>query len=770
MTDLATYRLQLGPTFGFAEAAAVVPYLADLGVSHVHTSPIAEAVPGSTHGYDVVDHHRVRTELGGEDGLRHLWTALRDRGLGHVVDVVPNHMAVDARNRWWWDVLARGRASVYAGHFDIDWDDPRADGRVVLPHLDRPLDDAIADGVLTVARSADGTLVLRHHEREWPLRADGPLDGDLREIAAAQHYEPVWWREAGERLNYRRFFDLTDLVAVRADRPDVFADVHRLLAAWMDDELGGSVVDGVRVDHIDGIGDPLAYLTMLRDLVGDRRVVVEKILGPDETLPEGWPVEGTTGYDAMAEITAVLVDPAGEAALTAVAADLGATAEPWADLVAAAKREVLATRLQPEHRRAARALVATGAPTAGADDAVARLALATDVYRDYPVLGGSPAEEAFAIRLAHLTAPLAAKAVEDTALYRDVRLPAIDEVGSDPGRFALPVDDFHRRMAAAARRRPRSMVAATTHDTKRSADVRARLAVLAERPAAWRTFVERWRDLTAGFRTVAEGRTWPDDALDLFVVANLVGAWPIDTDRAGAFAVKAAREAKRATSWIDVDEAYERALTRLVDAAVDDPPVVAHLDGFVATIDAAARVNALTTAALTLTVPGVPDLYQGDELWLHALVDPDNRRPVDFDRRRATLARLADLDPAARWAEEQARGVADDDPGEGLAKLVLIHRTLGLRRHRPDAFAPDADYRPLEVTGAERDHVIAFLRGDSVAVVVPRLPAAGEGERGDAVVHLPQRWWRDVVTGRSRPGGPVGVSRLLADFPVAVLA
>jgi (1->4)-alpha-D-glucan 1-alpha-D-glucosylmutase len=313
---VATYRLQLGPAFGFDAAAEVVPDLAALGVSHVYTSPLTEAVPGSTHGYDVVDHGRVRVELGGEAGLRRLWAALRRHGLGHVVDVVPNHMAVHPDNRWWWDVLTHGRSSAYAGHFDIDWDDPASGGRVVLPFLDRPLGDALTDRVLVIDTDAEGAPVLRHHDRVWPLRPDAPVTGDPGLVVAAQHYEPVFWRDADTRLNYRRFFDLTDLVAVSVDRPEVFADVHRLLAGWMDDDLAAEVIDGVRVDHVDGIADPASYLTMLRDLVGDRWIVVEKVLAVDEGLPPSWPVDGTTGYDAMADITAVLIDPAGEAGLT----------------------------------------------------------------------------------------------------------------------------------------------------------------------------------------------------------------------------------------------------------------------------------------------------------------------------------------------------------------------------------------------------------------------------------------------------------------------
>jgi (1->4)-alpha-D-glucan 1-alpha-D-glucosylmutase len=771
VTELvATYRLQLGPTFGFDAAAAVIPDLAALGVSHVYTSPVTEAVPGSPHGYDVVDHQQVREELGGDEALRRLWAALRRHGLGHVVDLVPNHMAADHRNRWWWDVLAHGRSSAYAGHFDIDWDDPAADGRLVLPVLDRPLPAALADGVLGIGTSADGTPVLRHHDRVWPLRPDGPVAGDPAAVVAAQHYEPVFWRDADTRLNYRRFFDLTDLVAVPVDRPDVFADVHRLLAGWMDDELAADVIDGVRVDHVDGIADPAVYLTMLRGLVGDRWIVVEKILAVDERLPPTWPVDGTTGYDAMADVTAVLVDPAGEAPLAAVAADLGATPTPWRALVDEARRRVLRTRLHPELRRAARAWPdpETGDPETGDQatmDRVADLALATEVYRAYPGPDDDPRRREFAVRLAHVTAPLAAKAVEDTAFYRDVRLPALDEVGGDPGRFGLTPDGFHARMADAAARRPRSMVVASTHDTKRSADVRARLAVISERPEEWRDVVRRWRESTAGHRR--DGL--PDDALDLFVLANLVGAWPVDVDRAVPFALKAAREAKRATSWIDPDPAYEKALTDFLRGALDDRAVVDHIRRFVAAIGPAGRVNAMATVALTLTTPGVPDLYQGDEQWCYALVDPDNRRPVDPDRRRRALARLSDLDPAAVWSEEQARDVGDDAPGEGLAKLLLVHRLLRLRRAVPEAFRPGAGYEALPVAGPERDHLLAYRRARSVVVVVPRLPASIEGERAEAAVRLPRGTWHDVVTGAVHEGGPVGTHRLFAAFPVSVL-
>lgn len=766
MTELvATYRLQLGPSFGFDAAAAVVPDLAALGVSHVYTSPVSEAVPGSPHGYDVVDHQQVRVELGGIDGLRRLWAALRRHGLGHVLDLVPNHMAVHHRNRWWWDVLAHGPSSPYAGHFDIDWDDPAGSGRLVLPLLDRPLPAALADGVLTVGTDGGGAPVLRHHDRIWPLRPDGPRRGDVAAVVAAQHYEPVFWRDGEARLGYRRFFDLTDLVAVSVDRPEVFGDVHRLLATWMGDDLAAEVIDGVRVDHVDGIADPAAYLTMLRELVGERWIVVEKILAVDERLPPSWPVDGTTGYDAMADVTAVLVDRAGERPLTAVAADLGATGDPWPALVDEARRQVLASRLQPELRRAARAWPGPETDASARAARVADLALSADVYRAYPSPDDPPATRAFAVRLAHLTAPLAAKAGEDTAYYRDVRLPALDEVGGDPGRFGLTVDAFHARMIDAAVHRPRSMVAASTHDTKRSADVRARLAVLAERPAAWRAFVRRWRELTDGLRT--DGA--PDDALDLLVLENLVGAWPVEADRAVAFAVKAGREAKRATSWVDPDPAFEDALVEFVRAVLADDQVVAHLERFVAAIDPAGRLNSLAVVALTLTIPGVPDLYQGDERWWYALVDPDNRRPVDPVGRRRALARSNALDPAALWPEAQAWGVPGGGPDDGLAKLLLVRRLLGLRWRTPESFAPGASYEPVPAAGPERDHVLAFRRGHAVVVVVPRLPASIEGERSEATVPLPPGRWRDVVTGSVHRGGPVGTHRLFASYPVAVL-
>jgi len=746
----ATYRVQLRPGFGFAEVAAIVPYLAELGVSHLYTSPVCEAEPGSTHGYDVTDHHRVRAELGGAHGLRELWRVLRAHGLGQVIDLVPNHMSIAGDgNAWWSDVLRHGPGSRFAGHFDIDWDppDPESRGRVVLAVLDRPPEAAIDAGVLTLApHPRTGVPGLRHHDRWWPLRPDGPTSGAVAGVLAAQHYRLVWWRERDRLLNYRRFADVDDLVAVRVEDPAVFADVHRLLAHWMVDDLASAVVDGVRVDHVDGLTDPAGYLARLREVVGERWIVVEKILAHDEHLPERWPVDGTTGYDFAAAVTRVLVDPRGEAPLRALATELTGDATDWHTTVRAAKRELLAGVLRPELERAARAVDPDQPDTAG----IAARVVALDVYRRYDDAAPARGEA----RLGQLSATLAAKAVEDRALYRYLPLLALNEVGADPGLFSLSPEAFHTRMVAAAQR-PRPMLTVTTHDTKRSGDVRARLGLLATHHRRWARTARRWM---ARARALDPSGT-VDPATVYLLVQTLVGVWPIDEQRLRRFARKAVREAGRHTSWTDPDPVYEAAVDTLVVAVLGDDRFRAELVSFAGELAREALVASLAQTTLLLTAPGVPDVYQGDEVGCHLLVDPDNRRAVDFGYRERLLGALADRTCVELWQAAGIRGTDHD-----ACKLALVHRLLGLRAARPAAFGPGSDYEPLPVRGRGADGVLAYLRSGEVLVAVPR-PGIGVGA---AVVPIPAGRWTDVCTGVTHQGVPTPATRLLARFPVAV--
>ncbi|WP_208027405.1 alpha-amylase family glycosyl hydrolase [Rhabdothermincola sediminis] len=783
---VATYRVQLGPAFTLDDAAALVPYLAELGVSHLYTSPIAEAELGSPHGYDVVDHHRVRAELGGEPALRRLWAALLAHEMGQVVDLVPNHMSIAThRNRWWWSLLEDGIHSRYASYFDVDWDAPGARGRVVLPFLGLPLRDAVEQGAL-VAWSPPGEarFTLRHGQRTWPV-ADSSLGmvglapGDcperiaeavqtanrhptlLLELADSQHYELVEWRARERRLNYRRFADIDSLAAVRVDQAPVFADVHRLLAGWMHDDLASRAVQGVRVDHVDGIADPGAYLDRLRELVGDRWVVVEKILAAAERLPASWAVAGTTGYDTAARLTRLFVEPAAEAELV----ELARAAEPrertWEGCVAAAKRELATGALRPEAERAARALA--GDPPArdltATLDQVIEDAVALRTYRRY---GAPHHQPAYAVRFAQLTAPLSAKAIEDTAFYRWLPLVALNEVGNDPARFGADAPAIHDEAVRSAAAHPLGMSTISTHDTKWSADARLRLALVSHDVQGWREVVTAWSAHNRRHRT----GTLPDQAIEYLYYQALVAAWPIDRARTTTYLVKAARERRRHTSWTNPDERYETALRRFVDGTLGDPAFTSSLAAFVARLDPAARALGLAQVTLLLTMPGVPDLYQGDELWNHSLVDPDNRRPVDFEERRRALRDATSSDPALWWGEAGDR-VGD---GPGLAKIGVINQLLRLRRARPDLFDEHAGYTPLPLSGPEAGKLIAFARAEALVVVVRRAPVdPGSRNSPDATVELPAGRWRDVLGGWRGPGGRTPVSELHDPLPSAAL-
>ncbi|GAA5030142.1 malto-oligosyltrehalose synthase [Microbacterium fluvii] len=775
----STYRLQITADFDLDAAADVVGYLRDLGVGAVYLSPLLQASAGSTHGYDVVDPSRVDVSRGGRAGLERLAHAAHEAGLDVVVDIVPNHMGVgDPRqNAWWWDVLARGRASRYAEAFDIDWD--AGEGRVLLPILGAPLEDALGDVVVDADEG-----VVRYFEHELPL-AEGTGAGTVAEVLSAQHWGLLFWRDGDARLNYRRFFTVTSLAGVRVEVPWVFDETHAEILGWVRDGL----VDGLRIDHPDGLADPGGYLDRLdgalRSALRGRRepyVVVEKILehaatDHPEALPGWWATDGTTGYDALAEIDRVLVDPAGERALTELDARLRAETglapvQPWLDEAHDTKRAVADTALAAEVARLVRELPASSTPDAVRADAVAELLACFPVYRSYlpagrailvqtaaeaarrrpdlaaaiedllPAVGA--AGSALAVRFEQTTGPVMAKGVEDTAFYRRTRLTSLTEVGGDPSVFALDVDGLHRAFALRQAQWPHAMTTLSTHDTKRSEDARARIAVLGERP-------DRWSDVLTQLRQVATTGHGPFDNL---LWQAVVGVWPASADRLHAYAEKAAREAKERTSWTEPDAAFESAVHAVVDAAVG--PARTVLDAFVAEIAGFGRSNALSAKLLQLTGPGMPDVYQGTELWDLSLVDPDNRRPVDYDARRRMLA---DLDA------EHPLPLIDDI---GAAKLLVTSRALRLRRGRPELFTRCT---PMTITGAAAAHAVAFDRGGAVAVAT-RLPAglADRGGWGDAVLLRHEGPTVDVITGRRFGGGEVPMAEVLADYPVALLA
>lgn len=692
----STYRLQLSPEFGLGRAAALVPYLAALGVSHVYLSPFLQARPGSS-GYGVTEPDRVDAALGGEEGRMQLLTALRREGMGMVIDLVPNHMAAHPSNPWWADVVARGRESRWARHFDVWWDVP-----------------SIVPG------------------------------------------QPA----------HRRFFDVSDLVGVRQEEPGVYEDTHRLALDW----VRAGQVDGLRIDHPDGLRDPLAYFEHLRASAPDAWILAEKILSGDERLPASWPVAGTTGYDFMNVALRLFVDGRGEAPLSRTYRQFTGERADFAETARGARLQVLRTILQPEVDHLQRV---AGRSEPEFREALVEYLACLPVYRTYLRPGEQAGEDdrrriatavtaarahrpdldaflfeavtapGLALDLQQISGGATAKGVEDTAFYRYNRLAALNEVGGDPSVFSITPDEFHAWCAAAAVASPARMNATATHDTKRGEDVRARLAFLSEIPEEWTAAVEDWSRRLPPFA---------DRSLQYLLFQVAAAAHPLSEPRAQAYMLKAAREAKSSTSWAEPDPAFEAALAEQVRLAL---PLGA---AFAARVLEPGWRNSLGMKLLCLTAPGVPDVYQGAELADLSLVDPDNRRPVDFDLRARVLSELDGLDAARAWARA----------GEGLPKLLLVQRVLCLRRRRADLYGPLAAYEPLVVRGPHADHAVAFMRGSGAITLVPRLLARLDGWAGTSV-ELPGGSWRDELTGVRHSAGPQPLDGVLAGFPVAVL-
>ena len=876
-TDLsATYRVQLHAGFGFADAAAVADYLADLGISHLYCSPYLQAAPGSTHGYDVVNPHQVNKELGGPEAHAQLCATLKENGLGQVLDIVPNHMAIAGReNPWWWDVLENGPSSRYAGYFDLEWDPPEAKlrntvllpvlgdhyGRVleagelrlereagsfiihyhdqVFPVSPRSLNDllataaercqsddlaCIADGLgqLPISTATDWIAVRRRHRNKEVLRGQlARLCREQPKVAAAldqvvaavnsdpdqldvllegQNYRLAFWRTAAQDLGYRRFFDINTLVGLRAEDETVFAETHALILDW----LRKGVLDGVRVDHPDGLLDPQAYFQRLYEACPRAWILVEKILEPGERLPKSWPIAGTTGYDFIYRVTNLFVNPGGEGPLTKFYAEFTDEPSDFAIVVREKKgmamRDLLGSNVNrltalfgqicERHRRhrdytrhelqhvlrevisslpVYRTYVRADVGQVSEDDirtitdAVesakkSRLDLDKDLFdflRDILLLRvRGDLETELVMRFQQLTGPVMAKGVEDTAFYCFNRLVSLNEVGGDPGRFGLSPDDFHKACAEAQAQWPRSMLASSTHDTKRSEDVRARLHLLSEIPDRWREAVQRWTMLNKRYRR--DGL--PDRNDEYLLYQTLVGAWPIETERVIAYMEKASREAKVHTSWTQPNSDYDGALREFIEGILNDQEFKADLETFVKPLIEPGRVNSLAQTLIKLTAPGVPDFYQGTELWDLSLVDPDNRRPVDYALRRRLLSELDGM-----TAEEIWRRI-----DEGLPKLWIIHQTLKLRRSRK-LLEPESSYRPLVARGEKSAHVVAYTRGERIATVLPRLVIKLGAKWGDTTLELPEGRWRNAFTNETLNGGEIALAKLLHLFPVALL-
>jgi (1->4)-alpha-D-glucan 1-alpha-D-glucosylmutase len=769
----STYRLQVSAEFTLDHAAGIVGYLRDLGVDAVYVSPLLRSAAGSQHGYDVVDPTTIDPDRGGEAGWQRLRDAAREAGLALVLDIVPNHLGVaDAsENAAWWDVLRLGEESTFAHWFDIDW----SAGSVLLPVLG---DDADLSTDITIEGDE-----LHYFEHRFPVAPGTAAPGDSAELVhSRQHYTLMNFRLADTRQNYRRFFAVTTLAGIRVETPDVFDATHARIRRWVEDDA----VDGLRVDHPDGLVDPDRYLDQLRELAPQAWLLVEKILEPGEELPP-WPVDGTTGYDAMTEVGALFVDPAADTALTELYQRLTGDERDFDGHVAAGKRMIATTILQAEVSRIARLFDETalaGATTVELHTAIAELAVAFPLYRSYLPRGVEdldaavssvhrrrpdldtvvaairprlvdPVDEA-ARRFQQLSGAVMAKGVEDTAYYRYARFVAANEVGGDPAHLGLTVADFHARQEIRQQAQPRSMTSLSTHDTKRGEDVRAAMAVLAEVP-------QRWAELVSTLMTAAP---IPNRAFAYLLWQVVAAVGPIERERMHAYAEKAMREAADGTGWIDPVADFEDAVHAAVDAAYDDPTLSAAIAEYRDVAQPFAWSNALGQKLVQLTMPGIPDVYQGTELWEDSLVDPDNRRPVDFDARRAALAALPGVpEHATDGASSDLPPIGDD----GAVKLLVVSRTLALRRDLPAAFT---SYHAVEVIGPEAAHVLAFDRGGAITVAT-RLPVglAGRGGWTSTALAL-DGTFLDRLTGRTfvaAAGVGLRVADLLSQYPVALL-
>ena len=862
MIPRATYRLQFHKGFTFAEGAALAPYLAELGVSHLYSSPIATARAGSVHGYDVVDPTAINPELGGEGGFRAMAAALRRHGLGIILDIVPNHLAVGgSENRWWQDVLAQGRASTHAGLFDIDWDTPDEGlaGKLLAPFLGATYAETLAQGDLRLkAGVGEGLALAAYGVHRFPIRAEDHAevfaagieaydptreDGRVRlhELLERQHFRLAWWRSAGDQINWRRFFEITELAGVRIETDAAFELIHALPLRL----YAQGLIDGVRVDHVDGLADPGAYCRKLRGrleaLRAERRalglddppyLIVEKILGQDEPLAPDWGLDGTTGYDFMTELGALLHQPDGAAPLAAYWAKTTGRPGSFEAEARPARTEILTRHFAGQLDAAARAFHRLALSRIETRDlalpalrrALEALITAMDVYRTYSTAEGLPEwdrpvlDQAIAAakvrqpghehgvlhqisrwlqgrdgdpqlrgeaarRLQQLSAPVAAKAIEDTAFYRYGRLLSANEVGSDPGRMAASIPQTHAVFAARARAFPHALLATATHDHKRGEDARARLAVLSEVPDRWIERAERWRALNG------LGAAGMEAGDELMLYQTLVGAWPYGLSPADAQGLgvfheriwgwmeKALREAKLRSSWAEPDAAYEEACRTALERIADPERAMDFLEdiaGFVADIAPAGALNSLAQTLLRCTAPGAPDVYQGAEFWDLSLVDPDNRRPVDYEARRAALGRSAGpVDLLAEWRS-------------GEVKQALIRRALSARARRPELFG-DGEYLPLQIEGERGGSAFAFLRRHEGAVALTAVAIrCAEAVIGRATPLPAPEWWGDtrimppdfgipgawidgLADAPAPLGGPIRLEELFATLPVALL-
>lgn len=874
---MATYRLQLHADFGFDAAAAVADYLRDLGVSHVYSSPYLQAAPGSKHGYDVVDHHKVNEELGGAEAHDRFSKRLGECHLGQVLDIVPNHMAISGRrNRLWWDIWENGPSSRYAPYFDINWQsrDLKLRNKLLVPILGDHYGRVLSRGEVQVKRCG-ADFFIQYHENELPMSprslvpllskaatgtgsdylaflADsisslpGPtltdraskatrhrgktvivnlldrlfsetpfvaeaVDSTLREVnenvdqldsvLEQQNYRLSFWQTSKQELPYRRFFDINTLVALRMENPQAFADTHALILRW----LREGVLDGIRIDHPDGLLDPKDYFERLRSDARDVWIVAEKILERGEALRRDWPIDGTTGYDFLNYSGGLLVDRDNEDAFTRIYAEFTHEPTDYAAVCRENKHHALRDLLGSDVNRLTNLLADICEGHRDQRDytrkditrAIRELVACFPIYRTYVVperneltdddrqyvdeatesskrnrpeidpclfdfirgillleVRGSQEAE-FVMRFQQFCSPAMAKGVEDTVFYQYNRLISLNEVGGSPNWFGVTPEEFHCYCRRTLRAHPRTMLASSTHDTKRSEDVRARISLLSEKPDLWRKTLGSWSTMNERHK----GRRAPDRNTEYFLYQTMIGAWPIQLDRLLPYMEKACREAKQMTSWLAPNEEFEAATRKFIEALYGSTRFMKSFEDFVAPLVRPGWINSLTQTLLKLTAPGIPDTYQGEELWELNLVDPDNRRSVDYARRRQLLKELPGLSVDQVWQRIE----------EGLPKLWITYHALRVRRERPDAFGDEGAYEPLHAYGPQARHFIGFSRRAEVLVVASRLNWQLSGNWQATRIQIPPGNWQNVLTGEKWTGETLMLADLTQRFPVGLL-
>ena len=857
---IATYRLQLHAGFPLSAAQEILPYLAELGISHVYLSPCLQAVPGSQHGYDVTDPTRISADLGGEAAWTRFVDCARAHGLKILLDIVPNHMSTSRHNPWWDDALAHGPFSKFAEFFDFR--NPRTEPFLVhLCALARPYGAALDGGELTLDVE-DGIPHVIHHEHSWPLapaswgkllspmapvpadccfhemerlrRIADPSDtdrvvyqraaqqaqrilenahatGELRRaidrvqddkrlfdaVMQGQFYMLHDWRLSGELTNYRRFFDIDALIGIRPELPSVIAATHTRIEMMV---LNGEI-DGVRVDHPDGLRDPLAYFRRLRELLPEGRIYIEKILENDERLNEEWPIEGTVGYDFLSKVNRLWMDDQRIDALTATYSDFTGHSVNFANLVREKKRAIVESTFSDAHQQLAAAALRIARDDYHWRDlsprqlreALARLITALPIYRTYrtalsiqeadkrvlsealqsarigsPEIDGatfdflgvlftkSPlndAEADFIAKWQQLTPAVMAKGVEDTTFYCFDRLVSCNEVGSQASLVGISNDKFHEYCHHLSDRWPNSMLATSTHDNKRSEDVRTRISILSEIPDRWSEALHLWSQLNAA----AWQNRLPDRHAEYLLYQTLIGAWPIDRERCWQYMLKACREAKINTSWHEPNNGYEEKIRGFVAGVFETPEFIKSLERFIEPLIVSGRINSLAQTLIKMVAPGVPDFYQGTELWDLSLVDPDNRRPVDFGLRSELMKRARRLTTAEVLTEWDS----------GLPKLWMTDRILSIRRERTGDFSAQSRYQPLVAQGSHLGRLLAFRRGENLIAVVPRFTHTLAREWGDTRLPLPGGVWRNCFTDELAQK-EVSPTELFRSFPVAL--